>query len=120
MIKTLAIDFDGVIHRYSKGWHDGTIYDDPMTGAIEGLSWLMDQYAVFVFTTRSPTQVCDWLEEFEFETTDVIPSSGFWNEEGVLLVTNYKLPAVAYIDDRAHQFANWPMLLDDFIDEELE
>jgi hypothetical protein len=32
------MDFDGVIHKYSKGWLDGSIYDEPMEGAKEQLA----------------------------------------------------------------------------------
>ena len=34
---TIAIDFDGVIHKNSKGYHDGTIYDEIITGSFESL-----------------------------------------------------------------------------------
>jgi hypothetical protein len=32
----------------------------------------------------------------------------FWNGRGQLLVTNRKLPANAYVDDRAVRFTDWP------------
>ena len=37
---TIAIDFDGVIHKNSKGFHDGTIYDEPIEGVKKGLEYL--------------------------------------------------------------------------------
>ena len=33
----IAIDFDGVIHLNSKGFYDGTIYDNPVPGAVESI-----------------------------------------------------------------------------------
>src|SRR5690606_4961543 len=67
MIKTIGVDFDGVIHRYSKGWFDGTIYDEPIPGAISGLRLLMQHNAVFIHTARSARQVAEWLAEHGFE-----------------------------------------------------
>ena len=119
-VQTVAVDFDGVLHSYDKGWHDGTIYGDWKPGAVTGLTQLMQQYAVFVHTTRSPKQVARWIERksgYGFECTTRVPRAGllrrpgFWNERGYLLVTSRKLPAIAYIDDRAIRFENWPQVL---------
>ncbi len=112
---TVAVDFDGVIHRYSRGWDDGTIYDPPLEGAVEGLRALMLDFAVFVHTTRSPVAVAVWLREQGLDARPDVPGDPdppeFWRFRGVLLVTNRKLPAVAYIDDRAIKFESWAQTL---------
>jgi hypothetical protein len=113
---TVAVDFDGVLHSYDKGWHDGTIYGDWVTDADAALTQLMQRYAVFVHTTRNPKQVARWIEQrtgYGIECTTRVPRTWygrrkpFWNTRGLLLVTDRKLAAVAYIDDRAVRFANW-------------
>lgn len=113
MTGTIAIDFDGVIHRYSKGWHDGTIYDPPMPGAIDGIRRLQQRYAVYVFTSREIEQVVPWLDQHGVDCApDGPPYPVFWPYQDQVLVTNRKLPAVAYVDDRAVPFTTWPNLLD--------
>ena len=39
-LKNMAIDFDGVIHNFDKGWYDGTCYGDPLPGSIEAIKKL--------------------------------------------------------------------------------
>jgi hypothetical protein len=112
MIKTLGIDFDGVMHTYELGWADGSIYGDFVPGAPEAITHLMTQYAVFVFTSRNPHQVAIWLAGRGFRVTTEEPHE-FWNEQGRLLITNRKLPAVAYLDDRGIRFVNWAQALED-------
>ena len=117
-MKTIAVDFDGVVHGYSKGWQDGDIYDPPLPGALEALHTLMQTYAVFIHTSRDPGAVASWLAERGFDTVLDIdgpthPKREFWNERSALLVTDRKLPAVAYIDDRAIRFTDWPQALSD-------
>jgi hypothetical protein len=74
---TIAVDFDGVIHAYSKGWQDGTIYDPPLPGALDGLRTLMRDNAVFIHTTRPAAQVARWIEQqtgYGIECTTRIPA----------------------------------------------
>jgi hypothetical protein len=127
MKQTIAIDFDGVIHKYSKGWHDGTIYDEPFEEAFETIKELMKKYNVFIFSTRNSRQIKRWIiphvlasdyeifglghdplsykyKRYNFDV-EIIPFwRKFWNKEYILGITKRKLPAIAYIDDRAIKF----------------
>ncbi len=115
---TVCADFDGVIHRYSRGWQDGTIYDEPVEGSLDALRKLMETYAVVIHTTRRNTlAVAKWLQ-YRGGFGCTIDSAGpdgiwreFWNDRDRLFVTTRKLPAVAYIDDRAIRFRNWAQAL---------
>jgi len=89
----LLVDFDGVIHRYSKGWSSGTAYDPPMPGARDALGDLTAAgYEVVIFSTRDSAQIVEWLARYSFPA---------------YRVTNVKEPAVALIDDRAVRFLDW-------------
>lgn len=95
-MRTLLVDFDGVIHAYSHGWGDGTAYDPPMPGAKEALAELSERYEVVIFSTRDAGQIAAWLIQHEFPPYEV---------------TNHKRPATAIIDDRAVRFVDWPSAL---------
>lgn len=111
---TVAVDFDGVIHKYSKGYSDGTAYDEPMEGAEQGLKTLMERYNVFIMSTREPAQIWEWMNKWMPTITCEVMTPGFqfWNRSGVIGITNYKLPAIAYIDDRAVPFHNWELTME--------
>ena len=51
-LKNMAIDFDGVIHNFDKGWYDGTCYGDPLPGSIEAIKKLSKQYNIIIFTAK--------------------------------------------------------------------
>lgn len=120
-MRTIAIDFDGVIHQYSAGWGDGSVYDDPVAGAFEALHKLMGRFAVFIFTSRNTNQVAYWLAANGFNVTtddtefkhDREWNGKFWDVPNVLLITNRKLGAEVYIDDRGLRFETWEQTLND-------
>ena len=99
----IAIDFDGVIHEYSKGWSDGTIYDPPVAGVKEALDALKASgHYLMIFTTRTnkifrkkegddqEKVMKEWLVKHE------IPFDKIW--------TFGKPMADIFVDDRAIQF----------------
>lgn len=104
MSKTIAFDFDGVIHKYSKGWQDGSIYDEVNIEVITIIKQLMDNnYCVAICSTRDPIQISEWWnkQNFGIPASPVISGQKFWNSPGIVGVFNTKVPAQVYIDDRA-------------------
>lgn len=103
---TIVFDFDGVIHRYSKGWYDGSIYDVPTKGIQELLRILKPLYKIVVLSTRcsSPKGMKDikaYLRKYDIYVDEV---------------TAEKVPAIAYVDDRAINFnGNCNKLLNDIM-----
>ena len=61
-LRNAAVDFDGPIHRNSKGFYDGTIYDDPVEGIAEALKELSQTYNIIMIIwgvtegTKGPNQ----------------------------------------------------------------
>lgn len=99
--RTVAVDFDGVIHGYSRGWQGGELYDVPTAGAAEALHELSKHYKLVVFTARHDVDaVWAYLRSHRLAQYFVD-------------VTNRKPAAVAYIDDRAVRFHDWGQVLED-------
>ena len=92
---SICIDFDGVIHGYSKGWQGITnIYDLPVNGVKEFIEEARKEYKIIVHTIRLSEPdgywaVSEWLKNNDIYYDDLCVS---------------KPAAIAYIDDRGIRF----------------
>jgi hypothetical protein len=108
----LCLDFDSTIHLYSKGWQNGTIYDDVVPGFFEWATEAKKQFRLVIYSSRSKTPegitaMKAWLTrrwiEWDGGNTDqkdpgsIIPLLDFE-------FAHEKPPAFLTIDDRAIQF----------------
>jgi hypothetical protein len=108
----VCVDFDGVLHRYNKGWHDGSIYDGPMPGASEALKHLRKLGCqIIIHTTRATDRVVfgqfqpNQLNELKrWLAVNEIPYDTIWTQTGKPL-------AHVYLDDRAVRFWSWDLAL---------
>ncbi len=113
-LKNIAVDFDGVIHNFDKGWHDGTCYGEPLPGSLEALKKLSETYRVIIFSSKvRPDRplvdgktgyelVMEWLIKYEVD-------------KYVDEVTYEKPRAQYYIDDKAIEFTTWDKALKDVL-----
>ena len=104
--QNLAIDFDGVIHDFSKGYHDGTCYGDALPGSIRAIRALSEKYKIIIFTAKAKPNrplvngktgvqlVEEWLEKHGI--LDCISE-----------ITAEKPRAILYIDDNGYRHTNW-------------
>ena len=102
----IAIDFDGVIHDFNKGYHDGTCYGDPLPGALDAIKTLSEKYNIIIFSSKclpdrplvnglnGKQLIVDWLKKY-----NVL--------KYIRDVTHFKCRAQVYIDDKAIRFTSW-------------
>jgi len=112
--KRAMIDLDLTIHKYSKGYQDGEIYDDAFSGAKEVINWLKRQgYEIVIFTTRASKENA---EELGGDHEEQIQKVSQWLKKQDIYfdkITAEKLAADFYIDDKAIQIpnGNWKSVL---------
>ena len=100
-MKTIAVDFDGVIHGYSKGWQDGTIYDPPVPGVVRSLDRLRRAgFKVVIYTTRVSNRSV-FQESQAIQVKEYLEKYGIPYDE---IFTGEKPMFFALIDDRAIRF----------------
>lgn len=103
----VAFDFDGVIHKYSEGWKDGSIYDEPNMNVVDFMAILMKMgIPVFILSTRDPDQINMWWGKQHFPISSIVMDNKttFWKRTDIVGITKTKLPAQLYIDDRAYNY----------------
>lgn len=96
--RTVSIDFDGVMHQFD-GWTGYTPEGDPVPGALDYVTSLLDRGAEVVISTCRAD-----CAHGRIETRRWLDRNGF----PPLRVTIEKPAAFAYIDDRAVSFrSDW-------------
>ncbi len=108
--KSICIDFDGVIHDYSRGWLGIDVFDKVLPGASEATHRLHDAgYMIIIYTTRNDTPALrDFLNKNEicFDYINENPYQPNGSEYG-------KVKADMYLDDRGICFTgNWNDAID--------
>jgi len=96
---TIMIDLDGVLDNYTK--YDNNKIPEIKSGAKEFLENLSQDYRLILFTTRNTKQATEWLIKNKIDIY-------FYD------VTNVKIPAKIYIDDKAINFkGNYEQTMED-------
>ena len=107
----IAIDFDGVIHNHHLGFHDGTVYGEPIHGALEAIKEISNNYKIVIFSSKANPDrplikgktgielIWEWLDKHQMK-------------KYIQDVTFNKINAKYYIDDKAIHFNDWENTLE--------
>ena len=111
--KSICIDFDGVIHDYSRGWLGVDVFDTVLPGASEATHKLHDAgYMIIIHTTRNDSPALrDFLNKNDicFDYINHNPYQPKGAEMG-------KIKADVYLDDRGVCFTgNWNDSIDQIL-----
>ena len=111
-LNNVAIDFDGVIHNFNKGWYDGTCYGDPLPGSLQAIKRLSERYNIIIFTAKAKPNrplvngkngtelVREWLTKHNVM-------------QYIQDITSEKPRAKIYIDDNGYRFESWDETIKD-------
>ena len=104
-MKTVCLDFDGVIHSYTSGWKGLTVIPDPPIHRVDqAIARLRKNYRVVVHSSRCCSEegiqaIVEWLDKNSIEVDEVC---------------EHKPPASIYVDDRAIAFTgDWDQTIAD-------
>lgn len=104
-MKTVALDFDGVINSYTSGFDENRIPDPPVEGALDFIRRMQDAgWRVAIHSTRCERQVGIAMIRW------YLTAHGLEAERvGKILTVPHKPMAKLYIDDRGFRFTGqWP------------
>ena len=102
-MRTICLDFDGVIHLNARFVASTIIVGEPVHGVTHAIERLREQYKVVVHSCRCASDggvdaIKDWLMLHGIEVDDVV---------------DYKPLAEVYVDDRAVPFdGDWSATID--------
>lgn len=105
---SIAVDFDGVIHSYTSPWTKAhEIPDPPVVGAILWLSQMVQDFNVWILSTRCKTfrgrrAVRAYIKQHAGNLWYPDPTGCVPLEE--IRTTCTKPPCLIYIDDRGYRF----------------
>lgn len=108
----IMIDMDGVIHKYRKGFHDGTLYDTVSAEGRKFINEMKDEYEIVIWTARISKEKERFAPRMKVsEVEKYLKDNDIYYDR----ITSDKLPAVAYIDDRAIEFkGDWDYVRERF------
>lgn len=87
-MKKILIDLDGVLNEYGNSGYNANYIPKPKRGVNKFLRNLSNKAELYLFTSRDKSLATKWLHENKLK-------------KYFKAVTNMKIPASMYIDDRA-------------------